>query len=114
MRWTIGIIHDLCSACGTPGEKSLISEPILTPDVRKSISSLIALCCAQPSSYKSCCYCNEEKSVITNSLQLTPPTPELHPLVRITVHVDPPLLVGQTPLGERRIINITGGHFTGE
>ena len=52
--------------------------------------------------------------MITNSLQLTPPTPELHPLVRITVHVDPPLLVGQTPLGERRIINITGGHFTGE
>ena len=52
--------------------------------------------------------------MITNSLQLTPPTPNLQHRVSITVHVDPPLLVGQTPLGERRIINITGGHFTGE
>ncbi len=29
-----------------------------------------------------------------------------------TVHVDPPLRVGTVPLGERRVITITGDHFT--
>ena len=45
---------------------------------------------------------------------LVPSTPQLDHLMRVTVHVDPPLLVGRVPLGERREINITGGHFTGE
>lgn len=49
-----------------------------------------------------------------HTLDLVPPTPVLAHLMRITVHVDPPLLVGTVPLGERRVINITGGYFTGE
>lgn len=44
---------------------------------------------------------------------LTPVTPQLEFLLRITVKIAQPLLVGQTPLGERRIINIIGGHFSG-
>lgn len=47
-------------------------------------------------------------------LALIPPTPQLNRLMRVTVHVDPPLLVGKVPLGERRIINIAGGHFCGD
>lgn len=46
-------------------------------------------------------------------MNIRPPTPELEYLTRITVRVDAPLLVGIVPLGERRIINITGGHFNG-
>lgn len=51
---------------------------------------------------------------MTELSALVPPTPELNHLMQITVRVDPPLLVGNVPLGERRIINITGGHFSGE
>ena len=50
----------------------------------------------------------------TTNPDFVPPTPQLEHLMRVTVHVDPPLLVGSVPLGERRVINITGGHFTGE
>lgn len=50
----------------------------------------------------------------TNSPDFVPPTPQLEHLMRVTVHVDPPLIVGAVPLGERRVINITGGHFTGD
>lgn len=50
----------------------------------------------------------------SDSTTLVPPKPQLTHLMRVTVHVDPPLLVGSVPLGERRVINITGGHFTGE
>ncbi|MEZ4863415.1 MAG: DUF3237 domain-containing protein [Caldilineaceae bacterium] len=44
---------------------------------------------------------------------LEPVQPQLEHLLRATVTVATPLLVGAIPLGERRIINITGGHFSG-
>lgn len=46
-------------------------------------------------------------------MTLEPPQPTLEHLIRVTVYVAAPLLVGKTPLGERRIINITGGSFSG-
>lgn len=46
--------------------------------------------------------------------QFQPVVPQLHPLLQITVRVAPALAVGATALGMRRIINITGGHFTGQ
>lgn len=43
-----------------------------------------------------------------------PVVPHLHPLLQVVVTLAPALPVGPTPLGVRRIINITGGHFTGK
>ena len=40
-------------------------------------------------------------------------TPSLNFLYASIVEIEPPLLVGQGPYGERRIINITGGVFSG-
>ena len=46
---------------------------------------------------------------------LTEPTiPSLELLCRVTVELAAPLDVGTTPLGERRVIPIVGGHFAGE
>ena len=41
------------------------------------------------------------------------PAPSLEFLYTSRVEVETPLMLGQTPHGERRIINITGGSFTG-
>ena len=43
-----------------------------------------------------------------------PVTPKLEPLFHAVVEVAAPINIGMTPLGERRIIPITGGHFEGE
>ena len=43
-----------------------------------------------------------------------PVTPKLERLFRAVVEIAAPMSVGPTPLGERRIIPITGGHFAGE
>lgn len=43
-----------------------------------------------------------------------PVTPHLEFLFQAIVELSAPLEVGQTPLGERRVIPIVGGHFTGE
>lgn len=45
-----------------------------------------------------------------NQLPIAPP---LELLYRSTVQIAPPLSVGRLPTGERRIINITGGAFSG-
>lgn len=45
--------------------------------------------------------------------ELEPVTPQLEFLTRVTVTLDPALEVGITGEGNRRIINITGGHFRG-
>ena len=42
-----------------------------------------------------------------------PPVPRLEPLARFTVTLAPPLEVGSTPWGRRRVIGITGGSFSG-
>lgn len=42
-----------------------------------------------------------------------PPIPQLERLLQVTVTLDPALEVGTLSVGARRIINITGGHFTG-
>ena len=47
------------------------------------------------------------------SQEFQPPEPKLEFLIRITVTLDPPLEVGDTAEGRRRVINITGGHFQG-
>ena len=47
-------------------------------------------------------------------MDLHPVTPKLKPLFRAVVEIAAPISVGMTPLGERRIIPITGGHFEGE
>jgi hypothetical protein len=39
--------------------------------------------------------------------------PTLRFLYSSRIEIDPPLIVGQSPYGERRIINITGGRFSG-
>ena len=39
--------------------------------------------------------------------------PSLRMLYSSIISIDPPLLVGNSPYGERRIINITGGLFSG-
>ncbi|MBF0280329.1 MAG: DUF3237 domain-containing protein [SAR324 cluster bacterium] len=40
--------------------------------------------------------------------------PELKLLYNTAIEVDDPLLLGRSPYGERRIINITGGSFSGD
>ena len=40
-------------------------------------------------------------------------TPSLQFLYTSRIEIDPPLMVGQSPYGERRIINIKGGAFSG-
>ncbi len=47
-------------------------------------------------------------------MDLQPVTPKLEPLFRAVVEIAAPISVGMTPLGERRIIPIAGGHFEGE
>jgi hypothetical protein len=47
-------------------------------------------------------------------MDLQPVTPKLERLFRAVVEIAEPISVGMTPLGERRIIPITGGHFEGE
>jgi hypothetical protein len=47
-------------------------------------------------------------------MELSPVTPTLERLFRAEVEIAAPLSVGMTPRGERRIIPITGGRFTGE
>lgn len=42
-----------------------------------------------------------------------PVTPRLEPLCRATVEIAAPLVVGDTPLGLRRVIPITGGRVEG-
>jgi hypothetical protein len=48
------------------------------------------------------------------AMDIQPVTPRLEPLFRAVVEIATPLSVGMTPLGERRIIPITGGWFEGE
>jgi hypothetical protein len=47
-------------------------------------------------------------------MDLQPVKPKLERLFRAVVEIAEPISVGMTPLGERRIIPITGGHFEGE
>ena len=47
-------------------------------------------------------------------MECQPVTPRLEHLFRAVVEITAPLSVGMTPLGERRIIPITGGRFEGE
>ena len=47
-------------------------------------------------------------------MDLQPITPKLERLFQAVVEIDAPINVGMTPLGERRIIPITGGRFEGE
>ena len=47
-------------------------------------------------------------------MNFEPVTPRLERLFRAVVEIAAPLSVGVTPLGERRIIPITGGRFEGE
>jgi len=47
-------------------------------------------------------------------MNFQPVTPQLDYLFQATVTLAAPLSVGATGLGERRIIAITGGHFTGD
>jgi len=42
-----------------------------------------------------------------------PPRPQLEPMFRASVAVASPRALGKTPLGERRIIDITGGEVAG-
>lgn len=46
--------------------------------------------------------------------QFQPVVPQLSPLLQVVVLLAPALSVGATALGQRRIIHITGGHFTGQ
>jgi hypothetical protein len=46
-------------------------------------------------------------------MTLEPVTPRLERLCRATVEIAAPLVVGDTPLGRRRIIPITGGRVEG-
>jgi hypothetical protein len=46
-------------------------------------------------------------------LPVVPITPALQLLYTSRIEIDPPLMVGPVPGGERRIINITGGEFEG-
>jgi hypothetical protein len=46
-------------------------------------------------------------------MSLEPVAPRLEPLCRATVEIGEPLVVGDTPLGVRRIIPITGGRVEG-
>ncbi len=46
--------------------------------------------------------------------EFQPVAPHLHFLMQVTVTLAPALLVGTMAVGTRRIINITGGHFTGQ
>ena len=48
------------------------------------------------------------------TMDAQPVTPRLERLFRAVVEIAAPLSVGMTPLGERRIIPITGGWFEGE
>lgn len=45
--------------------------------------------------------------------ELQPVPPKLDLLTQVIVTLDPALEVGDTAEGKRRIINITGGHFSG-
>ncbi|MCW1970936.1 MAG: DUF3237 domain-containing protein [Anaerolineae bacterium] len=47
-------------------------------------------------------------------MEYTPLTPALIPLCRVNVALAPPLVIGPTPQGLRRIIPIVGGDFVGE
>jgi hypothetical protein len=47
-------------------------------------------------------------------VEFQPVVPQLEFLLQVTVNLDPALLVGTLAIGTRRIINITGGHFTGQ
>jgi hypothetical protein len=46
-------------------------------------------------------------------MTLEPVTPRLERLSRATVEIAAPLVVGDTPLGLRRLIPIPGGHVEG-
>ena len=46
-------------------------------------------------------------------IPIVPVTPRLRLLYSSTISITPPLFLGETPYGERRIINITGGSFSG-
>jgi len=46
-------------------------------------------------------------------IPIVPVEPKLELLYSSIIEITPPLNVGNTPLGERRIINITGGSFAG-
>ncbi len=46
-------------------------------------------------------------------MERTPTVPTLEHLCRVTVALAAPMSVGATPLGERRVIPIVGGHFAG-
>lgn len=46
--------------------------------------------------------------------EFQPVLPQLRYLMQVTVTLAPPLVVGTMAVGTRRIINIIGGHFTGQ
>jgi hypothetical protein len=48
------------------------------------------------------------------AMDFEPVTPSLEHLFRAVVEIAAPVSVGMTPLGERRIIPITGGRFEGQ
>jgi hypothetical protein len=48
-----------------------------------------------------------------NQIPIVPVTPTLHLLYTSRIEIDAPLAVGKAPYGERRIINIMGGEFSG-
>ena len=45
--------------------------------------------------------------------QIRPPVPQLAPLSHAIVTVAPPQIIGQTPAGERRVVQILSGRFEG-
>lgn len=51
--------------------------------------------------------------MVTPAMSFEPITPRLEPLCRATVAIAAPLVVGDTPLGLRRVIPITGGRVEG-
>jgi len=48
------------------------------------------------------------------AMKYAPPQPALEPIFRAEVAVAAPRLLGRTPAGERRIVDITGGEISGQ
>lgn len=47
-------------------------------------------------------------------MEFQPVVPQFEHLFRAIVNLGPPIFIGNTPSGERRVIPITGGTFTGK
>jgi hypothetical protein len=57
--------------------------------------------------------CPYEACIASKELRRVPVEPSLRLLYTSSVRLVPPVVVGMTPRGERRIIPIKGGHFSG-